>query len=43
VTGVVAGDLAPGNAVVVGEARSGPAAEAGNPFAPPRLGGGKKQ
>jgi hypothetical protein len=41
-TEVVAGDLALGTAVVVGEARGGPAAEASNPFAPPRP-GGKKQ
>jgi len=41
-TEVVAGNLTPDTAVVVGETRSGAAPEASNPFAPPRF-GGKKQ
>jgi HlyD family secretion protein len=44
-TEVVAGDLPPGTAVVVGEVRSNGAAsaDATNPFAPPRFGASKKK
>jgi HlyD family secretion protein len=42
-TELVAGDVQPGMALVVGEVRAGPTSEAGNPFTPPRPGTGKKQ
>lgn len=45
-TEVTAGDLQPGAAVIVGEIRVAAAsanADAANPFAPPKMGGGKKQ